>query len=272
MKNRFNSVVFAACLVVIAFALRWPSCGESFWLDELHTAWCTFGTLDQVSHRASIGNQQPLYFWGLWIWQRVAPAALIDFYGIEAWLRLTSVVASAASAGIVYAIVRHATQSHLGGIAAGVAMALESSSIFYGTELRPYAWIVLFSAIAIGLAALPCRRSTRWCLHAIILLSTVTHLTSLIGLAPLIGMIMVMDWWQEKPKPQRWSNWYSCHLIPLVIWASFVGLTVLNHTDLWGVRERWSVFASPNSLWQIWQLWPWWSLVIFPSIASLVVW
>lgn len=272
MTPRWTPGLIAACLFAISFFLRWPSCGESFWLDELHTAWCTFGTTDEVSSRASLGNQQPLYFAALWVWQRIPSATAIDFYGVEAWLRLTSVVASAASASVVYLIVRRVTKRHLGGIAAGLAMSLESTSIFYGTELRPYAWVILFSAVAIGCAAIPMSRSSRWGLHLTGLVAATTHLTSLIGLAPLIGMIMAVDWFTSLSKLHRASNWNQCHLGPIVIWCLFAFASVMNHVDLWGVRDRWNAFASPNTIWEIEKLWPWISLVLYPGIAAVATW
>ena len=272
MTPRWTSRLVVACLFAISFFLRWPSCGDSFWLDELHTAWCTFGTFGEVSGRASLGNQQPLYFGALWLWQRVPPTTLIDFYGIEAWMRLTSVVASAASASVAYLIVRRATKSPVGGIAAGLAMALESSSIFYGTELRPYAWVILLSTIAVGFASLPISRASRWGLHLISLLAAATHLTSLIGLAPMIALVMVVDWFTAQCKPHPAAKWNQCHLGPIVVWCLFAFASVFNHVDLWGVRDRWNAFASPSTLWEIEGLWPWISLVLCPGIAAMLTW
>ena len=165
LTPRRTVVLVAVSLFVISFLLRWPSCGASFWLDELHTTWCTFGPLGQVSERSAIGNQQPMYFTALWFWQRIPPTALINFYGIEAWLRLTSVLACSAAASAVYVTVRFAMNSHVGGIAAGMALALDSSSLFYGTELRPYACVILCSALAVGLASMPVTPLARWGLH-----------------------------------------------------------------------------------------------------------
>src|SRR5437763_344046 len=51
---------------LVAAALRIQPLSESLWLDELHTAWCAVGPLDEVARRAAIGNQSPLYFWLEW--------------------------------------------------------------------------------------------------------------------------------------------------------------------------------------------------------------
>ncbi len=53
--------IWALAIFVLAVCLRVPSCYESFWLDELHTAWAIWGDLGAVSQRAEAGNQTPLY-------------------------------------------------------------------------------------------------------------------------------------------------------------------------------------------------------------------
>ena len=41
----------------------------SFWLDELHTAWIVNGDWNDVVARCQIGNQSPLYFCVLKVFQ-----------------------------------------------------------------------------------------------------------------------------------------------------------------------------------------------------------
>ncbi len=43
----------------------WLSMSESLWLDELHSAWCLEDQGQQLARRAAMGNQLPIYFWGL---------------------------------------------------------------------------------------------------------------------------------------------------------------------------------------------------------------
>lgn len=287
--------MIAVVLFVIAAALRWPSCGESFWVDELHTAWCTFGDWNEVRHRASMGNQQPLYFGGLWIWQHITPSNLIDLYGIEAWLRSTSVIASAATASVVYVIVARVSRSQIGGVAAGLAMSIESSSIFYGTELRPYAWIGLAAAIAAGLAAVdpasdgfghehdhdqnlglgstrnrisPTTR--RLALHGVVMVAAITHITSLITLAPLLTMVIVRDAVDTgKGRPSK-IPFRNSHIGPMLIWIVAAVLFAVTHTQLWGVRDRWNAFATPQTIREVGSLWPWISLILFPLMLNRI--
>ncbi len=181
MKSVLIRLAAIAGVFVIAVAVRWPSCGDSFWVDELHTAWCIDGTFDQVGERATIGNQQPFYFGALSMWQRCLPTTLVAVYGIEAALRATSVLLTALSAAWLVAIVGgarlrklakrgessdNAMESHttirsllacngnvlVGGAAAGLALAIDRDAIFFGTELRPYAAVIFLTTAALALA------------------------------------------------------------------------------------------------------------------------
>ena len=47
-----------------AIFLRAPSCYESLWVDELHSAWCVWGTFDQILERAESGPSDSHLFLG----------------------------------------------------------------------------------------------------------------------------------------------------------------------------------------------------------------
>ena len=72
----------------VALFLRIPSCYESFWLDELHTAWVIWDAFDDVAPRALLGHQSPVYFVGVWFWKQLIGDS-------ELALRLSSVLAVA---------------------------------------------------------------------------------------------------------------------------------------------------------------------------------
>jgi len=124
-------VVFA-----VAVALRLPSCYESLWVDELHSAWCVWDDLSDVAPRADIGHQSPFYFLGLWFWKQV-------FGGSELALRMSSVLAVAASCSVLTLGVARWSGSVIAGVTAGAILAIETNSIFFGTELRPFALVIL---------------------------------------------------------------------------------------------------------------------------------
>ncbi|MBW8885306.1 MAG: hypothetical protein JF612_11170, partial [Planctomycetia bacterium] len=61
----------AVGISLVGAALRIQPLGESLWLDELHTAWCAVGPLDEVAQRAAMGNQGPLFYWLEWLTLRL---------------------------------------------------------------------------------------------------------------------------------------------------------------------------------------------------------
>src|SRR6056297_1294288 len=128
---------------VLAIAVRLPACAESFWIDELHSAWCIWGSWDQIFTRAAWGHQSPIYFMGLWIWRQI-------FGDSEIVLRMTSVLAITAATAVTIGGVLRWTNSRTAAVAAGLVMVLESNSLFFGTELRPYAAVILFSSVAVA--------------------------------------------------------------------------------------------------------------------------
>ena len=65
MKSQGRSdrrvAIASIAVLAIATALRMPSCYESFWLDELHSAWTVWDGLSEVASRADRGHQSPFY-------------------------------------------------------------------------------------------------------------------------------------------------------------------------------------------------------------------
>lgn len=286
---------------LIAVAARWPSCGQSFWVDELHTAWCISGTFDQVWERTAIGNQQPLYFAALALWHDCLPASVIGFYGIEATLRATSVLLTAVSAAWLVVIVsgrspslaggRYWTLSPsliVGGSAAGLALSLDRDGIFFGTELRPYASILFVTTAALALgsrliaphaihddanATRNLSKSSvigmrgcaaRFGLHGLILLSAAIHITSLIVLAPQLLLFVIGDVWQHRTRSKSLRAVMLTHGLAGLAWGAVaVGWFYLN-VHLWQSRGNWNSFGTVTGWGDIWQMWPWTALVILP--------
>ncbi|TWU16489.1 hypothetical protein [Allorhodopirellula heiligendammensis] len=281
-----------AGVFVIAVAVRWPSCGESFWVDELHTAWCIADSLDQVADRAAIGNQQPTYFHALYLWQFCLPASVIALYGTEAALRASSVLLTAASAAWLVAIVsgqpkhrqtsgRVPTVMLIGGIAAGLGLALEHNAIFFGTELRPYSAIIFLTTAALALAnrlsqvnatsldaTAPAMRFRdvvpRVALHAIVLLSADIHITSLIVLAPQMMIFAISDVWRLRAVPHRRRVILLTHGVVGLAWIAWATVWSNSHADLWESRDQWNFFATADGWHDIWNMWPWGPLAAMP--------
>src|SRR5262245_48993574 len=138
---------FGATLVcaIVAAALRWMPIHESLWVDELHTAWCAAGSLDEVASRAAMGNQSPLFAWIEWLLVRlVGPSELS--------LRLPSLLAGSLLPLAVYWLSARWSTSGVGLVAAAL-ITVDPLAIFYATEARPYALVQLLAVTHMATAA-----------------------------------------------------------------------------------------------------------------------
>lgn len=280
---------WAVIVFLVAFTLRWPSCGESFWVDELHTAWCAFADLSGVGRRAVIGNQQGGYFYAMYAWRHLMSVGVTEVYGVEAAMRSTSVLLTAFSAaGLVWGVSR-VSGSLIGGVAAGLALALESNAIFFGTELRPYAAVVFLSTIVLGLMAsvmeenrervADCDDASRsrigWLgalkrimVHGLVMVAAAVHVTSLTVLAVLLLIFAVIDWWKNREDSSaKWSV-LMINGAAGALWVLVAVGWLREHESLWQTRNAWTSFANAQSWGQLWRMWPWASLVILPLVAT----
>lgn len=270
--SRRSIIVGSIVVAWLAIALRVPSCYESFWLDELHSAWCVWGSIGEVLPRAQIGHQSPIYFYGLWCWKQIAGES-------ELLLRLSSVLAVAASCAVLIASVSRWTKSISAGVASGLVIAIESNAIFFGTELRPYAFVLLIGSIAtasfLQLTSTASRQAQpkRWSLLIItLLLSAIFQPTSLGVLfflpAMLCGLWIVRDR-RSFLKIGRLDLGLGLMAVVVGTWLWTAALG-----DAWQQRSNWASFAEAARIGQIWELWPWDWLLFVPigfAIASAAV-
>lgn len=261
-------VIGAAIVSTLAVTVRLPSCYESFWLDELHSAWCVWDTLGEVSPRADIGHQPPFYFVALWFWKQVVG-------GSEVALRLSSVLAIAASSAVLTVGVGRWARSIAGGVSAGLVLGLESNSLFFGTELRAYAFVILFASIAlvcfIRLADEESRHDQhrRWAVFVVsILLAALSQPTS-VGVLAWLALSLGLIWLVRAPRK----------LIRLTLLDGLLGLTVaaigfaLWTTTLgesWDQRSYWGSFATATRVGEIWEIWDWNWLILTPLLVAAV--
>lgn len=270
-QRRVGLLGLAAFTVAVAW--RWPSCGESFWLDELHSAWAVWGDFGQVRQRAAFGNQTPIYFWGLWLWRAVMGQS-------EAALRASSVLLSSLSVGIVAAGVAWRGRTLLGGAVAGMLLATEVNAIFYGTELRVFAAVMLFASIAcwgwLQWLQRPSGRALATCLSAIVGAALVQP-TSLAVLAWLpLAMLGAAAWRgpatlpiQHRPSPMTiLAGAVGLVLATIVFW----GLAGSVLATAWQHRQQWEPIGSAPSPRLLRGIWPWtWTLVIPACLAGMMI-
>ena len=279
-----TTLVLASLVFAVSVAVRIPSCFQSFWVDELHSAWCIWDSLAEVTPRATAGNQSPFYFYGLWFWKQC--------FGDSEWaLRMTSVLAtSGASAMLLVGVSRH-WNSHIAGVASGLVLALETNAIFFGTELRPYAWVILASTIATlaflnhcaahptelryQLSGDPARRS--WIILAVASLTAVIlHPTAAGVLAWCFIALTIKRFMRGRSTKGsglfvglRWRVPWTEGLLGLATlilgWALW-SLTV-RHT--WQIRSDWATFAHAPSLKHAIGIWSWTWLEGIPMLVVL---
>ncbi len=267
-----RSIALASIVVfLIAILLRVPSCYESFWVDELHSAWCVWDDLGDVAQRADIGHQSPFYFTGLWFWKQFVGNS-------ELALRMSSVLAVAVGCSVLTAGIAKYSHSVLAGATAGAVLAIENNSIFFGTELRPFAFVILFASMATvcfaNLASLTSRHGDRrsWIgLIIAILLAALCQPTSL-GVLWLLPAALGCLWlWQDRRQCFRIT--LTDGLLLIAVAAVTFALWSMTLEESWGQRGTWASFASATSILQAWQAWDWTWLGSVPlAMLALTFW
>lgn len=263
-----RSIVIASIVVfAIAVTVRVPSCYESFWVDELHSAWCVWDSLSDVFPRASVGHQSPFYFFGLWFWKQAVGES-------EVALRMSSVLAVAASCVVLTAGVGRWTRSLVAGATAGLVMAMESNTLFFGTELRPYAFVILFSSIALvcflRLVVVASRHEDRraWVGLVVAILLAVLCQPTAIGVLAWLPLVLFGVW---LIRDRRQFLNFSLSDSFLMLSTAAVGFALWRVTlgETWHQRANWASFATATSVDQIWQVWDWTWLLLVP-LATLI--
>lgn len=272
-SSRRAEAMAAVAVAVLAFVFRWPSCGESLWLDELHSAWTVADSFGEVGWRAAHGNQTTFYFQGLWLW-----AVLLG--DGEALLRLSSVVASCCAAGLLVIGVSRRSGSLAGGLVAGGVFSLDSHAVFFGCELRPYAF--LFPCAVVAVWALmrwiaPTDRSTspaidsemraRFVMVLAVAVAALTHPTSL----GVLGWLLAVGFLVAIVRGRfHWGRWDTAACLLAVLTGTLLALSSL--PDSWQHRNLWKAFGQAYHWNSLWYAWDWVTLLGAPVVAAGVLW
>ena len=266
--NRWAVSVAALVVASIAIAIRWASCFESFWLDELHSAWAVSGEFSEVVERASLGNQTTGYFHLLWFWNRC-------FGDDEIAMRMSSVFAMAIASGLLVVGVSAQTRRVSAGLIAGLILAIDPNAIFFGTELRPYAMVMLCSVLAtwaamIWLSGDLAGRSLGGARYRLAMLfwicvAALIHPTSLGILIWLVPFSVVVAWWRG-----RLNLWRADGIAVLVVFATLGLLAMSSLPNSWANRDQWKAFGQATDYRQLGVAWDWLPLVGVPlGLAAL---
>jgi mannosyltransferase len=270
-ESSIPSLILGAVVFFVAMALRIPSSRESFWVDELHTSWCITDGLAEVTPRASIGNQSPVYFWGMWFWKQLADG--VGMADNESALRMSSMLAtSLAAALLAWTMVRY-TRSLAAGLTSGLVLATEINAIFYGTELRPYAWVLLMMTATLASIVRPVHsKFSTWTLLLLGSIATWLQPTAAVSFAMVAVGYGISRLWvnNQSSDLQIRSPRYRWKLLGLITLALSIGLLcryIL--TDAWQHRSNWSTFAKASAWQDVWNLWPWIPLLVVPLVIFL---
>ena len=130
---------------LIVCGLRLPELGNSLWLDELHTGWVVAAdSWSELSRRARLGNQAPLWFYLPWLAERVCGSS-------EFALRLPSLLAGGLLIPALYWATYRATRCHPAALVAAVLAGCDSHFLFYAREARGYATVQLVGVLHLTL-------------------------------------------------------------------------------------------------------------------------
>lgn len=248
-----------------AVVLALLGCGESLWVDELHTSWTLASGTDQLSARAHLGNQTPLYFLILW--------PLTETLGQAEWvLRLPSVLCWAAAALVSVRIAsgfrdRIAWQTLL---AVSAWILLDRIQLFFATEARVYAMLQLVNLLGWWAVLQTARRSHDpragraylWPMGWILLSLLAVHLH-------LMGALAVGWQWATLALWLAWNRefmrlgWWLLSILPVLLGILPVSMQAAN---VWQQREQWESFAGDASLSSAMYLFP-----ILPLLVPVLV-
>lgn len=271
-KLRLIAALISVLVASSAFLLRAPSCYESFWLDELHSAWCIWDGFSDVEPRASAGHQTPLFYWMLWIWKQLIGDT-------EFALRMISVAAVSLASGLASYVIATSFRSIAAGFTAGMVLAIEENSIFFGTELRPYALIILLSTIVVlgylrvlSSEELRQQKSARLSIFISAFAAVSIQVTSaaIVLIFAFLSQMKKKEFRQKDEKhlpPKKWLGYGLSFII-------LGGVVTMNAgiADSWRQRGLWQSFGTSESVAQVGSIWQWnWLLGIPVSISFIAL-
>jgi mannosyltransferase len=177
-----------AAPVVVTAALGLLDIGvPQLWRDELASWSAATRTLPQLWAMVhSIDAVLGLYYLGLHLW-------MVVFGDSATAMRLPSVIAMAAAAGVV-ALIGRRRGGRLAGVAGGLVFALIPSVSRYAQEARPYAFAMFFAALATLMFLRAMERPTwfRWGIYAVVLAAV--GAANLVALTVCAGHLIILLW------------------------------------------------------------------------------
>jgi 4-amino-4-deoxy-L-arabinose transferase-like glycosyltransferase len=196
-RDERGAIALVLAITLVGLALRLPSFGDSLFGDELSAyfivAGHSFGQMMHLLNNHSTELNPPLFFMLTWLSQKL--------FGLSAeTMKLVSLVAGTVTIPLTYALGRR-TVSAMAGIVASALVATCPFLIYYSTEARPYALMVLLVLLS-ALALLKALRSTGWwwwAAYAVcVCAAAYTHFTTVFALAALFAWGLI-----TQPRARR---------------------------------------------------------------------
>jgi len=170
--------------------------------------------------------------------------------------------------------VAHQTRILAAGAIAGMLLAIDPHSLFFGTELRVFPAIMLIAAATCWAWSLHYHATSN--LWAIVLLSLVT-LAALIqptsigvlGWAAIWPIVRLCrrDGFASQDVRWRWLWFAVSAFITIVVCWQLAGEVLM---AAWKHRQQWAAFASARKWDQVETLWRWKTLAIIPAGLAIV--
>ncbi len=133
-----------SAITAIGIFLRFRVCGESLWLDELHTAWTAMVGDAQLADRARLGNNGSLYFYCVRVFTQI--------FGQSEWtLRLPSLIAGGLLIPGTFFVCRVWRCATVASLLAAALVAVDRNMFFFSCEARPYGCVQLLGLVHIFL-------------------------------------------------------------------------------------------------------------------------
>jgi hypothetical protein len=160
---------------------------ESFTYRDLagHSLWSVITTVHTGGE-----NSPPLFFVLSWLTSKLGDPTV--------WLRLPSIVLSAATIPVIFALARE-TVGRAAGLIASALYAVSPFLLFYGVEARPYATMMFFVAVSTLalIKALATRSPWWWTLYAVAAAGAAySHYTSIF----VLGVQGVWSLWAARDR------------------------------------------------------------------------
>jgi mannosyltransferase len=273
-------------VMLVAAWLRGVQMNESLWLDELHTAWTVYDDWREIPWRAEIGNQSPLYFYGVALTTRIGGLS-------EVTLRLPSALAGVALVGLAGWLVASWTGLRIAGLLTALLVALDHTSVFYAQEARPYAWVQLLGLVHVAaFVLLLARPRLRWralwigsaialyYLHYTALLLLVAEVVAYgvlwaIGAFPKAGQALGIHDPEPVPFSERWKPVYRLRQFAADLSLVALGMlpSIPHVAQIAARRDAWSMFIGNDPApARIFSLFPLDIYLLLPAGIGIAAW